>query len=304
MDRSEAIHNSSRDSYVPTVEINPSGYSPTLLDAIDEALAFRPEDRPQTIAKWREQLLQENVKTVAAVAVGKTSSPEVSHTDTTRHIAMTHAKTNQPVEQDVDNNPISIKRWLAITAVLVVFVVGMVLLVNGPRRSQETPVTAQAPSIPAAEEDSSIDIEYSNLLEIDDIPMEEISIPEPLANVNVNNTPTSELPSSESVAMVAPQTDTGSTVQSSDRNETQSESSNERPFDQLRRQLKQNPQDPASRQKIRAVLNQYEQEIRQALKDRQYDKAEIYILEMLTIAPNSVKLRESLQKVRELARNQ
>ena len=305
MDRSEAIHNSSRDSYVSIAEIQPSGYSSALLEAIDEAMAFRPEDRPQTIAKWRENLLQENIKTAATVAVSKTSSPEVSNTDTTRKIDMTHAKLNQPVEEPSDFDPISIKRWLVITAVLVVFVVLMALLVNGPRRSQENPVASQATSTPATVEDSSIDIEYSNLLEIDDIPMEDISTPEPMASVDVNNTPTSEMSTPEPVASTeTPQPDIASAVQSSDINPTQTEVSNLRPFEQLRRQLQQNPQDPAARQKIRVVLNRYEQDIRQALKDRDYEKAEIYILEMLTIAPNSVKLRESLQKVREMARNQ
>jgi len=58
MDRSEALLNTGRDSFVGAFEINPEGYSSALLMAIDHALAFKSEDRPQSISQWRAELTQ------------------------------------------------------------------------------------------------------------------------------------------------------------------------------------------------------------------------------------------------------
>ncbi|NIN34360.1 MAG: serine/threonine-protein kinase, partial [Gammaproteobacteria bacterium] len=68
MDRSDAILHNSKDIYVPVTEINPPGYSAALLTAIDKALAFRPEDRPQTIAEWREDLVTDQTGKVTKVS--------------------------------------------------------------------------------------------------------------------------------------------------------------------------------------------------------------------------------------------
>ena len=56
MDRSEALLHISRDIYVSASEINPEGCSSSFIAAIDHALAFKPEDRPQTIAEWKREL--------------------------------------------------------------------------------------------------------------------------------------------------------------------------------------------------------------------------------------------------------
>lgn len=59
MDRSEALLHTGRDSFVGAAEISPQGYSKAFLAAIDHGLAFKPEQRPQTIAQWRAELKQE-----------------------------------------------------------------------------------------------------------------------------------------------------------------------------------------------------------------------------------------------------
>lgn len=56
MDRSEAILHTGRDIYVRAAEIAGNKYSPAFLEAIDKAMAFKTDDRPQTIAEWRKML--------------------------------------------------------------------------------------------------------------------------------------------------------------------------------------------------------------------------------------------------------
>jgi len=56
MERSEAILHSTNDPYVSLSEIKPEGYSDAFLVAIDHALAFKPEDRPQSVNQWIAEL--------------------------------------------------------------------------------------------------------------------------------------------------------------------------------------------------------------------------------------------------------
>jgi serine/threonine protein kinase len=57
MDRSEGLLHTESDTLVTASEINPEGYSPSLLSAIDHALAFKPEDRPQSVTDWQSEVL-------------------------------------------------------------------------------------------------------------------------------------------------------------------------------------------------------------------------------------------------------
>jgi serine/threonine protein kinase len=53
MARGDALLQIDRDNYVSLLDINPVGYSISLLKAIDKALCFRPSQRPLSIAQWR-----------------------------------------------------------------------------------------------------------------------------------------------------------------------------------------------------------------------------------------------------------
>jgi serine/threonine protein kinase/tetratricopeptide (TPR) repeat protein len=56
MERSEAILHTGKDILVPAKEVATGRYSEGFLAAIDHAMAFRPEERPQTISEWRKEL--------------------------------------------------------------------------------------------------------------------------------------------------------------------------------------------------------------------------------------------------------
>ncbi len=57
INRSSAISITSRDTYVTASEIGEGRYSDILLQAIDFALQFRQQDRPQSISEWQAVLL-------------------------------------------------------------------------------------------------------------------------------------------------------------------------------------------------------------------------------------------------------
>ena len=53
INRSESIATESHDTYCPTQTITEHEFCPALMLAIENALAFKPQDRPQSINEWR-----------------------------------------------------------------------------------------------------------------------------------------------------------------------------------------------------------------------------------------------------------
>ncbi len=56
MDRSEALLHTNKDVYVPAARIAHDNYSEELLVAIDHAMMFKTDERPQSISEWRKEL--------------------------------------------------------------------------------------------------------------------------------------------------------------------------------------------------------------------------------------------------------
>jgi len=56
MDRSEALLHTNKDVYVPASKIAHENYSEGFLAAIDHALLFKTDERPQSIGEWRKEL--------------------------------------------------------------------------------------------------------------------------------------------------------------------------------------------------------------------------------------------------------
>ena len=56
-----AIERILKDTYEPLSQLQPPGYSPALLAAIDAALSVRIDERPQSIAEWRGMLRAEEL---------------------------------------------------------------------------------------------------------------------------------------------------------------------------------------------------------------------------------------------------
>ena len=66
MDRSEALLHTNKDVYVSAARIAHDNYSEELLAAIDHALMFKTDERPQSISEWRKELDTGIVNIVAA----------------------------------------------------------------------------------------------------------------------------------------------------------------------------------------------------------------------------------------------
>ena len=58
--RAKALLESKEDAYVSIKDAKPTGYSQEFLSAIDNALAFQPSERPQSINEWLEQFPEDS----------------------------------------------------------------------------------------------------------------------------------------------------------------------------------------------------------------------------------------------------
>ena len=73
INRSSALSLAARDTYVPAVEIGAGRYSNKLLEAIDAAMKFKHQDRPQTITEWQVTFTGANSKGHADVSAANSA---------------------------------------------------------------------------------------------------------------------------------------------------------------------------------------------------------------------------------------
>jgi serine/threonine protein kinase len=102
-------------------------YTPTLLAAIDVALALKPEDRPQSIADWRRWF--DGEMAIASEEITITSSPKVAPLDATIVLGDSAARGHKAASAKARTSrlhtrkPGNAKRALAFTAVILAAVV-------------------------------------------------------------------------------------------------------------------------------------------------------------------------------------
>jgi TPR repeat protein len=79
INRSSAISMTSRDAYVTASEIGAGRYTKELLEAIDYALQFNQQDRPQSISEWQASFFK---PPGASPSPNRESPPEIKQHDT------------------------------------------------------------------------------------------------------------------------------------------------------------------------------------------------------------------------------
>lgn len=287
MDRSEALLHNARDIYVPVSKIRPEGYSPALLTAIDHALSFKHEDRPQTIAAWRTYLTQSGPANATTVVIDRNPVPAVSVQKTiatggTASINRGYQKQPQP---SATSSGWKRPAFVAMIVVLLIF-----FAKHGHRRGNIAPPATGAPAVSVVKSNGKAGPTDEDQPDIKNVPISASESKAPAATVA---TDASSGPENTVPAVVRPP---------SDRPPNPSGNTDMEQLQQLRQQLIQNPRSQEVRQRLHATMQEYGQRIRQALRNRQYDLAESYVKELLTIAPDNQKLRRSLQEIREMSR--
>lgn len=310
VDRSEAILHTGKDIYVPAVDICDEGYSELLLHAIDHAMAFKADDRPQDIVAWRGEM-------TGAIDLGLDEDetellPEVqaevpAKTEEAKTVRIAEAAVPEGGEANVERTVKSpepkwasgyirfIKRLIWVT----VIVTGIIVVLNLKGKREDTVTSPETPApatdfvepIPAKPEVSRSTGNRSG----------SSNLPSKDAQSETSRTTTSPekktTPSASRPSVQASSTETQKPpdlISSSDR----------RRLATLRERLRTNPKDTTSQRQLRRMLNDYNTRVKEALKEGDLARADAYLSQLLELTPNNRKLQQALDKIREARANE
>jgi len=144
MDRSEAILHTEKDIYVPALEIAQGKYSDHFLQAIDHALAFKPEHRPQTIADWRQDFAGKYLpskETTEIVSSNLTDNVTGSEVETVA-VAAKDVQVDQETKLSFFNRLLdklyrTVKKLLKWGAILLVVLIILGILTDGDKKKEK-----------------------------------------------------------------------------------------------------------------------------------------------------------------------
>ena len=277
MDRSEALLHTGRDSFVGAAEIAPEGYSDEFLRAIDHALVFKAEDRPQSLNEWRDELqgirpLSELPTQLAAPAAEANSEIDGEEARAETAPQKITIKATATAENEEDTKVIrKAKPWYRKPLKIIAVVFGLVLLLAILDDNKEG--ESQSPLA----EDSSQDL-------TSDLPpgAKEISGSDPV-------------PAQDSKAVV----DNAPSVADIDKPESIFTDKDRKKIERLKKLLARNPDNDRAKREVRKLFTSYENQVREAFKGGEYRKAVSYIRQMLEVAPENEKLLELQETVIE-----
>lgn len=119
INRSESIVTESLDTYCPTATKTEYEFCPALITAIQEALKFKPQDRPQSITEWRNifenDLLSSTNATKNLFPVG-TLTEQINNKESTTYIVESNEASRDPYVQST----LISKFWLAAMLMLTI----------------------------------------------------------------------------------------------------------------------------------------------------------------------------------------
>ncbi len=321
VDRSEGIIKHDMDPLTPAAEAAAGRYSPHLLDAIDWALRFREDSRPQNIGQWRQALGGEFAPPIASTVQGEVptaAAGDAEHTGQEFDLVLEPTLQHPPAKTVslVREKPKRRKRyWIAAAAALLILFVGL----NADKNKQSAgPAAAEAPQIPLAPTFPAP--EYSALDGADPPRVEDLAAASPKQTQPADASP------SEWNAAKTPQTDnqmplsiTPNAPAATVTKETQIASllDNARAdidqlrlstppgnsaLDKYRQVLALDPHNQEARNGVHKIIETYAELGKQAAKRKDYDRASFFIEQALAIAPNSKPLKKAQRRLKRIRR--
>ena len=260
MDRSEALLHTSRDSFVGAAEIKPKGYTMGFLKAIDHALAFKGEDRPQSISEWRAELSAEFAEPDSSTA---TAEPPLSASVPEKITIM--ADVDNSEEDTIVIGKTKTRSWYRKPLKIIAVGFGVLLLLailddNNKKASEKS--------------DSNLIENVDSVANLKDTTEEGISEPPVVKQNDLRDEP-GDLDAVSG----------GSVFDERDRQK----------LERLKKILARSPDNEQAKREVRKIFTKYEKKARKAFKDESYNEVTLFIQEMLELAPDNKKLLE-LQK--------
>ena len=162
VNRSEVIVHDQKDCYIPVSNLTKGRYSEQFLAAIDHAMAFKADERPQDVVKWRIEfgIMEDDLPTMPVPDSVLTSDnipttvqlDQGQDTTTTMNIASDSEAETEKVDTSVDTvvtKPIYLQaKWMAGAAVvIIVMAFGLIKFSgdkdDGAREDKVTPIVQE-----------------------------------------------------------------------------------------------------------------------------------------------------------------
>jgi serine/threonine protein kinase len=286
VDRSEALLNTGKDVLIPAAGLLPGGYQPAWLAALDHGLAFRAEERPQSIHAWRGELGWVAEAEIAVSAVADAATERVADLPTQKTSVITAAtvKADMPKNSDAAARPATAKpqtrSWFRKpVAVVAVALIATFLLAGVIRHRIRSSFGVPAPETTETEEQESpvVSAVATN--------RPAISVPE--------RQPAAAAPQPMPAASPSPETEkTPKLVPLLSGDDKQALAA-------IRRRLKQDPRDARASGELKKRLGGYLQQIQGAVKRGELEQAEAWVNEIRVLDPQNRGLERAVELIRK-----
>jgi serine/threonine protein kinase len=319
VDRSEGIIKHDTDPLIPAAEVAAGRYSPQLLDAIDWALSFGEDSRPQNIDQWRQALGGDLAPPIASTVQAEARTAAVGaaeHSNQELDLVLEPTLQSQPAKTAslVREKPKRRKRyWIAAAAALLFLFIGL----NADKDNQVAgPAAAEAPQTPLAPTFSTP--EYSALDGADQPPIEDIAAApstqtqaaEPSTSAwNAAKTPQTDNQMPPPIAPKAPEATASKETQIArlldsamadiDQLRLSTPPGNSA-LDKYRQVLALDPHNQEARNGVHEITQTYAELGKQAAKRKDYDRASFFIDQALAIAPDSKPLKRAQRRLERI----
>lgn len=317
VDRSEGIIKHHRDPLTPAVEAGAGGYSPHLLEAIDWAIRFHEDSRPQNISEWRQALQghsappradtgpAEAPTAVAGDVAARTESMDLLLEPTARTAPL---KSQRPAQKA----PKKRRRFLVagLAAVLILFIgLNADKEPGNPAPAAESPLSAsasdQAPQSPETSSTSSPKVEAiaaaapAQTFDPHGTDGDAVRAPQTGDESNVAATPISPAAAPTREDLIA---DLLKDARADIEQLRLSTPPGNNALDKYRRVLALDGQNQEAKNGVRKIVETYAELGKQAAQRKDYERASFFIDQALAIAPNSRPLKRAQKKLNRIRR--
>ena len=157
VDRSETIVHDNKDCYQPVSNLGEGRYTEQFLAAIDHAMAFKADERPQDVVEWRTEfgILEDDIPTMpvsnSQAISGSVATFKLDQTQDAVTIKIASGledKTEKidPVAITGVPKPIYLQtKWLASAAIVVIFIAFGIIKLSGEKEDKITPIVQVLP---------------------------------------------------------------------------------------------------------------------------------------------------------------
>ncbi len=321
VDRSEGIIKRDLDPLAPAVRAAAGDYSPHLLGAIDWAIRFQEDLRPQNVGQWRAALEGKSVvppasdaRAEAPTAVAGAAEPTTENVD----FLLEPTARSQPAKTEVlaREKPKRRKRyWIAGLAALLILFIGL----NAHKEdSSAAPSAGNAPEpsiaapVPAPE---SLDTDGEATAPIEDLAAVSPEQAQPAdasaSDQNAAQTPHTNNETDAPISLDAPAA-TYSKETQIDRLLEQARADIDQmrlstppgnnALEKYRQVLAIDRQNQEAKNGVRKIVETYAQLGKQAAQRKDYDRASFFIDQALIIAPHSKPLKRAQRRLNRIKR--